>query len=442
MKKVMMLLGVLFLLAAPGMAQELKTSTMANAGQTGPSEEARYVLGLVRNNRADLLNKYFDQAPWKIQTEIDVYKNASKNASVSVFCVAVDLGYIDVVKSFVEHGIGPADLCRVQTFTSKRYIISKADRYIHDETTSTTRSSSSSGSKGFNVGWFGISGRSGGSSTSSTTTTTSTHDDEYHQVAYGYTTVVKTYMANPLDFAEGEMFDYLWEQGFRSNNLFTIPALQEARETGRREVYEYILDNAPATLIEKPSYISEKLWGDLLKHAKENPQSLMTELLIRQTLGKVKTSSQAKTARNKVEKAMQEQLAKQISDTVGNTAVVQELADTACYRPKEQLAKQIADTVGYTAIVQVLADKEAALAKQEREIAAWRKRAVDMVKGKANCFYGYWKPSAPNKVLCEDIYYSMYTLKTDGSYVLEWNGRGKVDLNGYEVLQSPSKRLK
>ena len=124
MKRVLALMVGLFC-AVAAFAQE---KPMASSGQSGASEEARYVLGLVRNGYADLLNKYFDAAPWKIQTEIDSYTDNTHEASIAVFCVAVDLGNVDVVKAFVEHGYGPADLCRVQRFGTKKVIISRAER--------------------------------------------------------------------------------------------------------------------------------------------------------------------------------------------------------------------------------------------------------------------------------------------------------------------------
>lgn len=328
MKRAMMMLLALLFSAGLGMAQELNTSSMARSGQSGPSEEARYVLGLVRNGKAASLNKYFDTYPWKIQTEIDVYKDASQNASVSVFCVAVDMGNLDVVKAFVEHDYGPADLCRVQTFSTKKIIVSKADRYVNDYTSSSSSGSSSSGGRSFSSRtWFGYAeAKQEGSSSSYSEESSSSHSEEYHQISYGEKKVVKTYFANPLDFATGEVFDYLWEQGFRSNNLFTAAALADARNTGRTEVYNYILDNKFQGLKEEMSYISEETYNQLTEAARENPDSFATELLVRDVLGKVKTSAQAKVARREADRLMQEQLTRQVADTVGYNAVVRDLA--------------------------------------------------------------------------------------------------------------------
>lgn len=335
MKRVVVMY-VMFLSAVLGTAQQLNTSAMSNSGQSGASEESRYVLGLVKNGRADLLNKYFDQAPWKIQTEIDVYKNAAKEAAVSVFCVAVDLGNVDVVKAFVNHGLGPADLCRVQKFTTKTVAVSKADRLVKD--TKSTRSEGDIHSEA-SVSWFkSKASYSQGASTS----TTSTHEEEYHQVAYAEKKVVKTYFANPLDFASDEMFDYLWSQGFRSNNLFTVQALADAKATGKREVYDYILANKPEVLGTKPSYISEATYAQLLKAAKENPDSLATELLMRQTLGKVKTSKETRATQQKVDNLMQANLASQVADTVGYSAVMRDLTvkEEELKKKEDELKKQ------------------------------------------------------------------------------------------------------
>ncbi len=313
-------------------AQELNTSKMATSGQGSNSEEARYILGLVRNGRADLLNNYFDIAPWKIQAEIDVYKDTAQNASVSIFCVAVDLGNIDVVKAFVDHGIGPKDLCRVQTFTTKTVIISKADRYIHDtkESSSHTAGSSSSSSKGGHSlfrSWFS---ESSGSQEGNSSYNSSSHDEEYHQVSYGEKKVVKTYFANPLDFASDEMFDYLWEQGFRSNNLFTIAALADAKANDKFEVYNYIMANKQELLSEKPFYISEDTYNQLLQAAEENPNSLATQMLTDKVLGS-NSAAQAKKVHQELESMLEGKLQEGITsptDTLGYSAVLKDLSKT------------------------------------------------------------------------------------------------------------------
>ncbi len=369
MKRVVVMY-VMFLSAVLGTAQQLNTSAMSNSGQSGASEESRYVLGLVKNGRADLLNKYFDQAPWKIQTEIDVYKNTAKEAAVSVFCVAVDLGKVDVVKAFVDHGLGPADLCRVQKFTTKTVVVSKADRLVKD--TKSTRSEGDIHSVA-SVSWFkSKASYSQGASTS----TTSTHEEEYHQVAYAEKKVVKTYFANPLDFASDEMFDYLWSQGFRSNNLFTVQALADAKATGKREVYNYILANKPEVLGTKPSYISEATYAQLLKAAKENPDSLATELLMRQTLGKVKTSKEARTTQQKVGNLMQANLASQVADTVGYSAVMRDLSIR-----EEKLAKKEA------AAARARAEKE--LARPILELRLKEAKSQEEVQEVLSAFVGY-----------------------------------------------------
>lgn len=341
------------LLCSGAFAQVPDRSQMSASGQSGPSEEARYVLGLVRNNRADLLNKYFDAAPWKIQTEIDVYSDANRTSSVAVFCVAVDLGYIDVVKAFVDHGYGPADLCRVQQFTIQRVIVSKADRLYTDRSKSHKYSSSSSDS--YSRGWFSARGSSASSSSGYDTQNDVT--EKYSQVSYGEKHVVKTYFANPLDFASGAMFDYLWEQGFRSNNLFTEQALAEAKRLKRMDVWKYIMDNKPEVLGDKPSYVSQADYEALLEAAKAGPNTLAYEALEQKLLGQVKTSSQAEEVRARLKGALEAKLA------------------------EKGPGLQAADTLGYGRMNKAVAAKSADL--KAKEEAAVRARAAAAAKAKA-----------------------------------------------------------
>ncbi|MCQ2410463.1 MAG: hypothetical protein MJ053_02885 [Elusimicrobiaceae bacterium] len=372
MKRTMMLLLALLFSAGLGVAQKLNTSSMATSGQSGSDQEARWILGRVINEQADLLNNYFNENPTSIEAIVDVYTDSSQNASISTFCVAVDLGNVDVVKAFVEHGIGRKTLCRVQTFSTK-VIVSKAELLIDADSSSSTssKSSSSSGSSSSRRSWFGRNttskSYSNSSSSSSADADASVHV-KYQQVAYGEKKVVKTYFANPLDFATGEMFDYLWEQGFRSNNLFTLAALKDARNTGRTEVYNYILDNKPEMLKTEPSYISEETYNQLFEAARENPDSFATELLIRDVLGIVKSSSKAKALRGEVDELMQ-----------------------------EQLANQVADTVGYAAVVRELAARESQLKRQEQQrVHAYRDEAVSWKKYRTSeGEQVFWNPNSP-----------------------------------------------
>ena len=356
MKK--LLTGIaMMVLVVSAMGQDIKdTSKMAQDGQSGNSEESRYVLGLVRNDRADLLNKYFDAAPWKIQTEIDAYTDSEHVASVGVFCVAVDLGYIDVVKAFVEHGYGPADLCRVQHFTTKRVVVSKAEFLLSATTTATSESQTSShqSSQTTSRGWFGARKSNTASSSSSARTTTTVRNSvtaKYSQVFYGDKKVTKTYFANPLDFASDEMFDYLWEQGFRSNNLFTEQALAEARATGRTEVWEYILSEPEEILKNKPSYISEQLYRNLLETLEKDPNSLAAALIEKSVLGKIETRAQADAIKQQVEREMQNRLAAG-NDTTGFAQVNQALRKQGikveeARKAAERRQKQALERCGY-----------------------------------------------------------------------------------------------
>lgn len=380
-KLIACLAGVLC--AAAVFAQKPELGQMDKNGQSGPSEEARYVLGLVRNGDAKRLNAYFDNAPWKIQTEIDAYTDADHNATVAVFCVAVDLGNVDVVKAFVDHGYGPADLCRVQHFTTKRIVVSRADLLMSGSASS--HSSSSSLSWG---GWFG------GASSSSSSASAEIYG-KYSNITYGEKKIIKTYFANPLDFAGGEMFDYLWSKGFRSNNLFTKQALAQAKRLNRMDIWQYIMDNKPEVLADKSSYISEAAYKELLEAAKAGPDTLAYEVLEKQVLGKVSTSEQAKQVRAKLSKALQDKLAQkggglQPADTLGYSRMDRSLeaketqlrlaeentarARAAAARQKAEAARQEAEAARQKA------EAEAERERIEAEIIEQNKKVVDLLK--------------------------------------------------------------
>lgn len=341
MKKILNLFVAMFC-ATTAFAQAPATSQMSTSGQSSNNEEARYVLGLVRNGRADLLNKYFDQAPWKIQAEVDSYSDTNRVASVALFCVAVDLGNVDVVKAFVDHGYGPADLCRVQKFTNSKVIISKADAFFQDKS-----SSSSSTSSQTRKGWFrGRKGEFEGTKDSSTQSSQTDVMSKYTQVWYGEKKAVSTFFANPLDFASGDMFDYLWEQGFRSNNLFTKQALAEAKRLGRMDIWQYIMQNKPELLGTTPSYISQADYQALLKAAQAGPNTLAYEVLEKKLLGQVSTSAQAKRVREKLSQALKDKMA-----SLGGNL-------------------QPADTLGYSRMDKAVAKKQSQLKKAEDAAAA------------------------------------------------------------------------
>lgn len=362
MKKILNLFVAMFC-ATTAFAQAPATSQMSTSGQSSNNEEARYVLGLVRNGRADLLNKYFDQAPWKIQAEVDSYSDTNRVASVALFCVAVDLGNVDVVKAFVDHGYGPADLCRVQKFTNSKVIISKADAFFQDKS-----SSSSSTSSQTRKGWFrGRKGEFEGTKDSSTQSSQTDVMSKYTQVWYGEKKAVSTFFANPLDFASGDMFDYLWDQGFRSNNLFTKQALAEAKRLGRMDIWQYIMQNKPELLGTTPSYISQADYQALLKAAQAGPNTLAYEVLEKKLLGQVSTSAQAKRVREKLSQALKDKMASlggnlQPADTLGYSRM-----DKAVAKKQSQLKKAEAAAAAKAA-AQAAAEAEAEKVRQEREI--------------------------------------------------------------------------
>ena len=270
-------------------AQQLNTSQMNTSGQSSSDTKARYILGLVRNNNVTALDNYLSTQPWDIQTRIDVYKDAKQTASVSIFCVAVDLGYVDIVKTFVKYGYGPADVCEVKTYTSQKVIVSKAELFFSN-TTNASASSSSSNSSSAST-WLSRSGSqsAGGASATASSST----NLEYSQLNFSTKTVVKHYFARPLDFASGEMFDYLFGQGFRSEQLLQPTALAEAKRLGRTEVVAWILDNAPKG--EFAPLVDDELFKNLVEYARQNKDSLAYQALANGTLG-YKTSTQAKNA--------------------------------------------------------------------------------------------------------------------------------------------------
>ena len=334
MRKLLLCFAVLFF-AANVFAQKADTNKMNSSGQSAQSSKAKYVLGLVRNNDAARLNTFLDKEPWAIQEEINVYKNADKDFTISIFCVAVDLGFVDVVKAFVAQGYGPADLCRVQTFTTKQVVISKAD--FNANTRASAKSSSESSSS-----WMGKSGAKGGSSSSSSASVSASANVDYHQVFYDEKEVIKTYFANPLDFATGEMFDYLWDLGFRSNNLFTEAALADAKNQGRMDVWHYIMDNKPETLSEKPSLISEQAYRELLQMAQKGPDTLAYKALEQKLLGKT-TSKQTADVRKELKDKINAEIAKGIdfnpNDTIGYSFIDKQLEITEQGLKKQEAAR-------------------------------------------------------------------------------------------------------
>ena len=405
-----------------------KSANMDKNGQSAPSEEARYVLGLVRNNRADLLNAYFDASPWKIQTEVDIYTNADKNASVSVFCAAVDLGYVDVVKAFVGHGYGPADLCTVHLYSTEKVIVSKADYLFQDNsyTKKDTYSSSNSSYGSTRKTWFGSRSVSGGSGSSSSSHYKRVNDitEKYSQVSYAEKNITKTYFANPLDFATGEMFDYLWAEGFRSNNLFTRAALDDAKRQKRRAVWDYIMDNAPETLLEKPRFISEEDYRALLDAAKKGSDTLAYEAF--ELLGQPQNAKEAAKMRRqllaKIEAKRAESLDSRLAERVRENLSARkgdDFAQIAANMQKNKIVKP-ENTLGEERLERVVANLE-------REEARLQEEASDRAyKQKTSTCQGVrqlWKEKKIRKIT-EEI------LQKAGFRTYEYDGMAGYDVKG------------
>ena len=117
-------------------------------------------------------------------------------------------------------------------------------------------------------------------------------------------TVVKNYFARPLDFASGEMFDYLFGQGFRSEQLLQPKALAEAKRLGRTEVVAWILDNAPKG--EFAPLVDDELFKNLVEYARQNKDSLAYQALANGTLKVYKTSKEAKNASKELENKLKD----------------------------------------------------------------------------------------------------------------------------------------
>ena len=312
MKKIVTLLLTLFCVSI-SIAQKVGTDKMQSDGLSSQNTKAQYLLGLIRNEDTKRLREMFEKEPWLIQADINVYKDATQNASVSLFCVAVDLGNTDVVQAFLDYGYGKKDFCNVTTYTEKQVIVSKVDMVSKFRTYGETSNSSQTTQKG----WF----RSNSSSSSSSSSGGISEDTHYTRVDYKDKVYVASYFAYPLDFATDKMFDFLWSKGFRSNNLFTKFALLEAKETGKREVFNYIMKNKPEVLADKPEVIEESFYRELLKTAAKNPNSIAFEALEKGTLKEYASAQEAQKAEQKLDDMLNKHLKNKkgivASDTLG-----------------------------------------------------------------------------------------------------------------------------
>lgn len=282
------------------MAQKLDTGKMQKDGLDSEEDKTAYVLGLIRNEDTTRLRNMFAKYPWLIQSKVNVFKDTKETASISLFCVAVDLGNTSVVQTFLDYGYGKKDLCNVKIYTTEGVIVSRVD----------VAYKFSSRNSSFNKRWF----------TKSSSSSETENEFSYSRVDYAQKDVKKSYAAYPLDFATGKMFDFLWSKGFRSNNLYTKAALLEAKETGKMEIYNYIMANKPETLSDKPEIISEELYRQLLNTAKKNPNSIAFEALEKGTLYKYTKVEQARKAEEELDSMLEAHLNKNKvvpSDTLG-----------------------------------------------------------------------------------------------------------------------------
>ena len=308
MKKIITFLLALFCVSIT-MAQKVDTGKMQKEGLSSNDTKAQYILGLIRNEDTKRLREMFEKEPWLIQSDINIFKDSDQKASVSLFCVAVDMGNTGVVQAFLDYGYGKRDLCNVRTYAKGKIVVSRAEISFNSRTTNTSSSSNE------RKGWF--------TSNSSYSSSSSENNNEfsYTSVDYGERTVVKSYFAYPLDFATNKMFDFLWNKGFRSNNLFTQAALLEAKETGKREVFNYIMNNKPESLADQPEIISENFYRQLLNTAKKNPNSLAFEALEKGTLRQYKNVKEARKAEETLDDMLEKRLKSKKgvapSDTLG-----------------------------------------------------------------------------------------------------------------------------
>ena len=308
MKKIITFLLALFCVSIT-MAQKVDTGKMQKEGLSSNDAKAQYILGLIRNEDTKRLREMFEKEPWLIQADINIFKDSDQKASVSLFCVAVDMGNTGVVQAFLDYGYGKRDLCNVRTYAKEKIVVSRAEISFNSRTTNTSSSSNE------RKGWF--------TSNSSSSSSSSENNNEfsYTSVDYSERTVVKSYFAYPLDFATNKMFDFLWNKGFRSNNLFTQAALLEAKETGKREVFNYIMNNKPESLADQPEIISENFYRQLLNTAKKNPNSMAFEALEKGTLRQYKNVKEARKAEETLDDMLEKRLKSKKgvvpSDTLG-----------------------------------------------------------------------------------------------------------------------------
>lgn len=321
--------------ATAGFAQQFNTSQMDSSEQI-----KAYLFSLVRNNNADALNKHFNNQPWDTQAQIDVFIDSTNKASVSLFCVAVDLGNLDVVKAFVDHNYGPADLCVVKKFTPQGLNISKVERYFKNTANSS-------------VSWFTAPNTDINSPQESVT--------KYPGIVPSNKTPVKTYYERPLNFASGEVFDYLFSKGFRSEQLLNKKALGEAKKLGKTEVADWILENAQKG--EFAPLVDDDTFAMLVGYARQNKDSLAYQALANGTLKVYKTSTEAKNASKELENKLKEM-------------------------ETNMQIKSPSDTLGYSDMQQQIKAKEAELAKKEAKIDKLRtddlSKVLDLCKNEVN----------------------------------------------------------
>ena len=252
-------IAVIMLISGAAAQNNRSYSDTNGASPSGVSTDGDYnmwFLSAVKNNRTDIVSKLFQKEPWKAQSNIDVYQDADRKASISIFCVGVDMGSLDVVKQFIAAGYGKNDMCKIQLFTDEYIAVSKVDKTIKGTYEPTV-------AVGGGLGLFGTRVVTVPNELDLYTSTTESKTEK----------VVKTYFVNPLDFANGEMFDYLWGKGFRSENLLDMKILGEAIKEEKQNVIDYIVANI-GKIKNKPAKLSDEKLKELIATAKNNNKSM------------------------------------------------------------------------------------------------------------------------------------------------------------------------
>ena len=342
MKKFLAAVITALMLASGAVAQNNRsysdTKGASSSGTTADGNYQMWFLSAVKNNRTDIVSKVFQKEPWKAQDSIDVYQDAGKKASISIFCVGVDMGNLEVVKQFIAAGYGPNDNCKIQLFTDEWVAVSKVDKTIKGTYESTV---------GVGGGLFGLFGGSAVTVPNKVDLYTTTTNNEQ---------VIKTYFVSPLDFASGKMFDYLWSKGFRSENLLDMVILGEAVKAKKQNVIDYIVANI-GKVKNKPAKISDEKLKELIATARNNDTSVAYKYLTGEFIDismDLDGSSAYKLEQSlkKLSRTLETYVAKDIknkADTLGYAAIYNNMLETKKIKEREQQRKKLDERKKYIA---------------------------------------------------------------------------------------------